>query len=507
MRPGKAFIFVLMTVVALSVPEIAQAAFPGTNGKIAFAKCARTSGLCDVWTMDADGTNQANITNTASDSESSPSWSADGKQIVYVKNGAIWVIDADGTLPREVVPAPTTSNNCYGRDTQLSPAWSPDSSKIVFVFFTCEEVDGHFYESRILYTVNADGTGKSLLYGAGIRPRWSPDGTKIGFEQFDQGACGDVYWVKPDGTGLFAVTHDAACFGDWSPDGFWLTAPSNDGEPYPPVPYMVHPDGTGKTDLPNVVPQRWSPDGRKLLWEGCSATTCGDIFTANLDGSDKTQLTNDAGSTVENSDPDWQPIPYPGYPRPRGATPIQIALVPASSECTSPNSTHGGALSSGSCTPPAQISSELTVGTPDANAQGAKLQSKILYGVGGGDVGIVATITDVRNKSDLSDYTGELTLSPGLRITDKNNAGPGPGTVSDTTLPVTIPCAATTDTTIGSTCSLSTTVNSVYPGAVVAGKRAIWQLGQVRVYDGGTDGLASTTADNTLFLDQGVFVP
>jgi hypothetical protein len=38
------------------------------------------------------------------------------------------------------------------------------------------------------------------------------------------------------------------------------------------------------------------------------------------------------------------------------------------------------------------------------------------------------------------------------------------------------------------------------------GKRAIWELGQVRVYDGGPDGLAAT-ADNSLFAVQGVFVP
>src|SRR5204863_9069471 len=119
-----------------------------------------------------------------------------------------------------------------------------------------------------------------------------------------------------------------------------------------------------------------------------------------------------------------------------------------------------------------QTSGQLAVGTPDANGQGAKMFSKLVFGVVPGDLAITATITDIRKKSDLSDYTGELSLSPGLRITDKNNTpnpgGPGPGTVQDTTLPVTIPCAATTDTTIGSSCNLSTTVNSVYPGAVVA---------------------------------------
>jgi hypothetical protein len=42
---------------------------------------------------------------------------------------------------------------------------------------------------------------------------------------------------------------------------------------------------------------------------------------------------------------------------------------------------------------------------------------------------------------------------------------------------------------------------------ITEGKRAVWELGQVRVFDGGADSDASTAADNTLFAVQGVFVP
>ena len=61
-------------------------------------------------------------------------------------------------------------------------------------------------------------------------------------------------------------------------------------------------------------------------------------------------------------------------------------------------------------------------------------------------------------------------------------------------------------TTIGSTCSLNTTADAVLPGVVKETRRAIWQLGQVQVFDGGSDGVVSTTP-NTLFLTQGIFVP
>jgi hypothetical protein len=45
------------------------------------------------------------------------------------------------------------------------------------------------------------------------------------------------------------------------------------------------------------------------------------------------------------------------------------------------------------------------------------------------------------------------------------------------------------------------------PGSVVAGKRAIWGLRDLQVFDGGSDNQAATTGDHTLFERQGVFVP
>jgi hypothetical protein len=65
-----------------------------------------------------------------------------------------------------------------------------------------------------------------------------------------------------------------------------------------------------------------------------------------------------------------------------------------------------------------------------------------------------------------------------------------------------------TDQTIGAACALSTTADAVL-GASTAkeGARALWELGQVEVRDGGADGDADTTGDNSVFAVQGVFVP
>ena len=126
------------------------------------------------------------------------------------------------------------------------------------------------------------------------------------------------------------------------------------------------------------------------------------------------------------------------------------------------------------------------------------------------DVSLRLEITDVRRRSDLADYTGELRASVSTRITDKDNpppaGGASDGTMTDSPTAFTAPCTATPDPSIGATCSVTTTVEAITPGAVKEGMRAIWQMGQIEVFDGGPDGDADTTP-NTLFAKQGVFVP
>jgi hypothetical protein len=207
------------------------------------------------------------------------------------------------------------------------------------------------------------------------------------------------------------------------------------------------------------------------------------------------------------------------YARPRGATPLRASLVPAYQQCTVPNETHGAPLSFGSCNPPVAASPNLTVGTPDANGAAANGSGVVLLRAGAADISINVATTDVRcepgvsacgaaNSADGPDYTGQVQASAQLRITDRLN-GPSqtlPATVSDTSFPVTVPCTATASTAAGATCSISTSANAVVPGSVQAGKRAIWQLDRLQLFDGGPDGVVST-ANNSLFEEQGVFVP
>ena len=104
-------------------------------------------------------------------------------------------------------------------------------------------------------------------------------------------------------------------------------------------------------------------------------TTVEDDETLTLELSDvqfATPAALSATGTIVDDD-------FAGYPRPQGASPLRVSLVPAFAECTGPNRTHGPPLASPSCNPPAQSSDHLTVGAPDANGQPGEVD-RIRYG-------------------------------------------------------------------------------------------------------------------------------
>jgi hypothetical protein len=222
------------------------------------------------------------------------------------------------------------------------------------------------------------------------------------------------------------------------------------------------------------------------------------------------------------------------HPRPIGASPFRLSLVPAYSQCAAPNRTHGPPLAFPSCNPPVQTSAQATVGTPDANGGAASFigyfRLNVLVGVPGppndSDVRLRLDLTDIRcvpsgarcgaaNAAGPADYSGEVGFKYGIRFTDHWNAvalggGTDPATMQDATItiePYGITCAETASTSTGSTCIMQTSYNSFIPGLIKDGKRLVEEIDDLHVYDGGADGDGNTTADNTVFLRPGVFIP
>jgi hypothetical protein len=318
---------------------------------------------------------------------------------------------------------------------------------------------------------------------------------------------------------------------DWSPNSskiaFWSDSDSQI--------HTVNPDGTGSATIPAGPPENlapaWSPDGAKFVFES-SRDGNFEIYTANANGSGATRLTNNAAF---DRWPTWQPINPAPYPRPLGASPMRLSLVPAFAPCDSAtaNATHPAPLSGASCSPPAPRSSLVAVGPRSlgfarlivlGSGECAPFDSTHCYP----DVTIRFNITDVRSGSPTgSDYatpsaqdlTGIATL-PGaaqgetVQITDQNNrldSDPPStfarsATVVPLKFPVPIDCVAVANPIDGSVCNAQTTANTLAPGSAVAGKRAIWELGQVQVLDQGANGVPGDS-DDQVFEAQGVFVP
>jgi WD40-like Beta Propeller Repeat len=514
---GRAIAAAICAGLCIGLAAPAHASFPGKNGKIAFVRGD------DIWTVNPDGTGRTQITSgPARDSE--PHWSPDGTRIAFSSTRddpnpgtctscryEIYTMDADGTDVQRVTFDATAGSQNTG------PAWSPDGTRIAFI------------RNEGVSSMQVDGTDRQLesppipsecnLTGYGFA-NWSPNGSEIAADKsqicgighnieytcFLDLAGGEDCWFKQD-----VETIEA-----WSPDSQQLLF-ADDGSVYG----LFRRSRTGG-GLVQLTPggatydgyggnAAWSPDGQKVVFHRGDSwgDPNGHLFIIDAtDGAGLVQLSaGDAGELQ----PDWQPIPINAYPRPKGATPFLTYLVPAYAQCTTPNREHGPSLSFGSCNPPTQTSDALTIGTADSsNGKPTKSISSVRFDAVVGnpltpgdqaDVAITAQVTDVYTQAGLADYAGQLRATTPLRITDKLNTphpgGPGAGTVSDIPYGFTIPCAVTADTTIGGSCLLSTSADALAPGAVTEGRRAIWGLGAVEVYD----------ANDDLFMKQGIFVP
>ena len=162
------------------------------------------------------------------------------------------------------------------------------------------------------------------------------------------------------------------------------------------------------------------------------------------------------------------------------------------------------------------VSTNLTVGTPEANGEFANSFSAARFvaipddpgtPADEADVRIGMSVSDVRRAPTLADYAGELESVTTLRVTDRASGTSEATTMLDTPFRAKLNCAATAAADRGGTCSVVTTVEALLPGALQDGMRSIWELGAIEVHDGGGDGDADTRADNRPFLHQGLFVP
>ncbi len=256
-------------LVALSGTGVAEAAFPGVNGRAVVG-----TGAGEIFVGDV------NVTNTPGDFDTEATWSPDGTRIAFSSSRQsgnrqwrdIWVMDASGANPRKLT---STGNGTY---TNENPSWSPDGRKLVYTASTDT--------TRELRVIGLDGAAPVPLVTTpnttSGQARWSPDGSRIVFVQATYGGRNwDLWIVDADGSDLKDLTNtpQSESSPTFSPDGKQVAYGVRENEQdLHRLAFMVRAVDDGTTTR-RVTPSAlgsnpvWSADGAWLGYlDGSTAT-------------------------------------------------------------------------------------------------------------------------------------------------------------------------------------------------------------------------------------------
>jgi Tol biopolymer transport system component len=279
-------------------------------GSIAFSK--PEEGNKDViYLIHPDGAGLTELTDGPDPWNEHPSWFPDGSRIVYhsgrfdVVTYTLWTIHADGSGRVQLTTLPPGS---------LWPAVSPDGTRIAFSAITS------LADTHHIKLMNVDGDDQRMVTNGpanDLFPSWGPNGTilflrKDNLEQI----AGDIFSVRPDGTGLTQLTKAGNVDGyALSPDGKKIAF--FDKALIKILVTSAEASGASETLIDTgsfvtvgfarcvYMALAWSADGQALAL-ACSdfGTTYGsDLYIVKADGSGLTKIPNTEGGF----DPAWRP--------------------------------------------------------------------------------------------------------------------------------------------------------------------------------------------------------
>jgi Tol biopolymer transport system component len=269
----------------------------------------QSKGRGGIWFVSALGGTPRRLTEFGAN----PAWSFDGSQIAFQSKAsseinqatalapsAIWVVPSEGGGPRQV----SQSGNPPGGHS--SPSWSPDGKQIVF--------DASDYLVQTVWILNlANGATKRI--DGGTSPFFDPDGKHVyylsgGLSRIeistDGTPVGEREIIIPTSTGSALQSPSMSADGKKIVytaarilSNLWTIplSPTTAKPSGPPAPFSQ--DTSFRTNL-----ARFSPDGKRIALTRWRAGSSADIWVADADGKNLTQLTN---NVTTDSQASWFP--------------------------------------------------------------------------------------------------------------------------------------------------------------------------------------------------------
>jgi Tol biopolymer transport system component len=297
-------------------PDGTKISFTGTALSDIGSCCSR-----NVYVMDADGANLKRLTNSPSTSEGEDfqaTWAPDGSWLAFVStrndpydDRDIYRMDADGTDQRQLTfNDPGSETPARIGDEQ--PSISPDGTQIAFAsntHYDDPDSPGYHVDQLDIYVMNADGTEEPRrltfdgayaypLAKQSTNPVWSPDGNRIAYESTRSGNS-EIFVMNADGSGEpINVSNDPSRDSEpaWSPDGTQITFTSL---------------RAGQDDI-------WAVDAPPPTTTSSPTTAVASFSTLSL-GTEAASAASaprnlTANSSIEAASPDWGTAPSGSAP-------------------------------------------------------------------------------------------------------------------------------------------------------------------------------------------------